>query len=771
VEGADSAVLLLTAGTNFKTFLDVSGDPGPAVLAQLANSAKKSYATLRDEHIKDHQRLFHRVSLKLPTSASSGLATDQRLAAMRKGEDDPALATLLFQFGRYLIISSSRPGTQPPNLQGIWNGDRNPAWDSKFTTNINLEMNYYPVDVANLGECIEPLLRFCEDLIVTGGWAAKHCFGARGWTLSFNTDLWRGVWPNGGDLSFWSSWPTGGAWLCNRLYDHYRFTGDRRFLERLYPVLKSSAEFFLDTLQEHPTRKYLVTNPSMSPENRHHKIAGQEWAFQPSICAGPTMDNQILREHFDACVTAAKELERDKEFARQVAVARGWLAPTPVGRYGQIQEWLDDWDDPEDRHRHVSQLYGLYPGCEITPDTTPDLVKAVRVTLKHRGLASTGWSTAWKIALLARMRDGETANRILQYLLNYRPIRREDQGEGANSGGVYPNLFSICPPMQIDANFGSCAGIAEMLLQSYAGELHLLPAIPRSWCSGEVKGLCARGGFEVDIAWSNGKLTKAAVHSKLGKPCVVRYGDKHLRFESKPGATYAIACSDMLRLKPDRQMRVIAGWKVHVSTQLLDHEAAVTTRALELLQTQLEGVARDVPQAAVVELQKVPLWISPEYPGVEPHAEYHPNAQWLRDNGRDPAMAKGVEFTNVRIFESECRRMPVFVLHELAHAYHDLVLGNDNAEIKAAYERAKASGKYDRVKRRDAAGHERYDRAYALTNPQEYFAESTEAFFGVNDFFPFTRAELKEHDPEMFSLLQRLWKVNSSATRRQGTRP
>jgi alpha-L-fucosidase 2 len=554
VEGADSAVLLLAAGTNFKNFQDVTGNPEPLIQAQLGKSVKKSYVKLRAEHIQDYQRLFNRVSLTLPKSATSDLPTDYRLEAMKRSRDDPALAALLFHFGRYLVISSSRSGSQPPNLQGIWNGDRNPAWDSKFTTNINLQMNYYPVDVANLGECIGPLLSFCEDLTVTGGWAAKDCFGARGWTLSFNTDLWRAVPPNGGVISFWSTWPTGGAWLCNRLCDHYRFTGDRKFLERLYPVLKSSAEFLLDTLQEHPKHKnLLVTNPSMSPENRHHKLEGKEWALQPSICAGPTMDNQILREHFDACAAAARELGRDEEFARQVVATRARLAPAPVGRYGQIQEWLDDWDDPQDRHRHPSMLYGLYPGCEITPDTTPDLVKAARVTLEHRGLASTGWSTAWKIAFMARMRDGETANRIVQYLLNFRPIRKEDRGEGANSGGVYPNLFSICPPFQIDANFGACAGIAEMLLQSHAGELHLLPAIPESWATGEVKGLCARGGFVVDIAWNEGKLTTAAVHSKLGKHCVVRYGGERLRFETKTGELHSLTYSGKLteeRLSP-----------------------------------------------------------------------------------------------------------------------------------------------------------------------------------------------------------------------------
>lgn len=359
---------------------------------------------------------------------------------------------------------------------------------------------------------------------------------------------WRLATPLGGKISFWSTWPTGGAWLCNALWDHYLYTGDRAYLKRVYPVMKGSVEFFLDTLQEHPESKYLVTCPSSSPENRHHRIEGKQWAYQPSICAGPTMDNQILREHFTACAAAAKELGIDEEFAAEVTRARSRLAPTPVGRYGQIQEWLDDWDDPQDGHRHVSQLYGLYPGNEITPDTTPALVEAARVTLQHRGLASTGWSTAWKIAYLARMRDGETANRIVQYLLNLRPIRPEDRGEGAGRGGVYPNLFSSCPPMQIDANFGACAGIAEMLLQSHNGELHLLPAIPKSWSTGQVKGLCARGGFELDVVWQEGELVTATVRSKLGKPCIVRYGDQRCRFETQAGRSYTIQAGETLQM-------------------------------------------------------------------------------------------------------------------------------------------------------------------------------------------------------------------------------
>lgn len=544
VDRADSALLLLTAATNFKNFRDVSADPAQVSQARMDQAAKRSYADLRADHVRDYRGLFNRTSLTLPSSGNAHLPTDQRLEAMKTGPDDPALAALLFQFGRYLAISSSRPGTQPPNLQGIWNGERNPAWDSKYTSNINLQMNYFPVDVANLGECIEPLLAMCEDLAVTGGWLARHAYGARGWLLSFNTDLWCCVSPTGGDLAFFTTWTTGGAWLCNRLYDHHRFTGDPSFLRRLYPILKGSVEFHIDTLQEHPKRGGLVPCPSSSPENCHHKVKGKPWLKQSSICAGGTMEVQIIRELFGAYAEAARELGRDAEFVRQVEAARKRLPASPVGRYGQIQEWLEDWDDPADNHRHVSQLYGLYPGREITPEATPDLVKAARVTLDHRGLASTGWSTAWKVNYGARLRDAEYARSAIRVLLN---VTRETRTiMGAGGSGVYPNLFCAHPPFQIDGNFGGTAGIAEMLLQSYADELHLLPAIPKSWSSGDVKGLCARGGFTVDIVWAHGKLATAVVRSRLGRPCVVRYGDERLRFETKAGESHTFTYSGRL---------------------------------------------------------------------------------------------------------------------------------------------------------------------------------------------------------------------------------
>lgn len=544
IRGADSAVLIVAAATSFRNYRDISGNPGETVTKQIARASAKSYQQLLEAHRREHRRLFDRVSLELPETESSREPTDVRIQKVAAGGVDPDLEALLFQLGRYLLICSSRPGTQAANLQGIWNKDYQPAWDGKYTSNINLEMNYWAAETTNLSECIEPLVRLVEELSVPGAITARDGYGAGGWAFGFNTDLWRTTGPvSGADgrISFWSTWQTAGAWLCAQLYDSYRFTGDQGYLRRIYPLMKGAAEFFLDTLQKHPREGYLVTCPSSSPENRHHKIEGKPWALQPSICAGPTMDNQILRDLFAACIEAGGELGVDAEFRRKVEATARKLPPTKIGRYGQIQEWLDDWDDPKDAHRHLSHLYGLYPGREITPEKTPALAKAARVTIRHRGLLSTGWSMAWKIAFFARLQDAEMSHKGIRYMLTYRENGREgNQKRPGFKGGVFPNLLCSHPPFQIDGNLGVCAGIAEMLLQSHNGTIHLLPALPKAWKEGRATGLRARGGFEVDIHWSEGRLQRAVVRSHLGRPCHLRYASHSKDLETKKGQDYEL---------------------------------------------------------------------------------------------------------------------------------------------------------------------------------------------------------------------------------------
>jgi alpha-L-fucosidase 2 len=460
------------------------------------------------------------VKLDLGRTQTADLSTNQRIAAINKPEAtealtaDPALAALYFQFGRYMLISASRPGSQPANLQGVWNGLMQPPWESKMTTNINLEMNYWPVEVTNLSECATPLFDLIDDLTVSGARTAQKQYHARGWVLHHNTDLWRGTAPiNNID----GVWPTGGAWLCYHLWEHYLFTGDKDFLaKRAYPAMKGASLFFVDSLVTDPGTGWLVTNPSFSPE-------------QGGLCAGPAMDMQMIRALFDSTIEAANTLEIDSDLAKQLADVRGKLAPDQIGKFGQLQEWIEDKDQPNNNHRHMSPLWGMYPGAQFTP-SDPKLFNAAKVLLKWRGDGSTGWSYAWRIPLWARASDGESAMRQLALQLGKR---------------TFPNLFDKCGPFQVDGDFGACAGVAEMLLQSHirdaktkTHQLDLLPALPKVWPSGSVKGLCARGGFEVDLTWDKGRLTKTVIHSRLGNPCVVSYNGREINLKTAPGQTY-----------------------------------------------------------------------------------------------------------------------------------------------------------------------------------------------------------------------------------------
>lgn len=484
VRDADAATLLVAMATSYKRYDDVSGDPEALTAATLAQASRRDFAKIAAETTERHRRLFRRVAIDLGTSPVAALPTDERIHASQTGED-PALAALYFQYGRYLLISCSQPGGQAATLQGLWNESLSPPWGSKYTININTQMNYWPAHSTNLAECIAPLVQMIREMAQTGARTARDMYGARGWVAHHNTDGWRATAPIDG--APWGMWPTGGAWLCTHLWDHYDYTRDMDYLRSVYPLLAGSARFFLDTLQTDPTTGALVTNPSISPENQH--------GHGGAVCAGPTMDMAILRDLFDQTATAAGLLATDAAMVAEMKAARDRLAPYTVGRRGELQEWQADWDAdaPEQQHRHVSHLYGVYPSHQINLRDTPDLAAAAKRTLDIRGDQATGWATAWRINLWARLGDGDRAHAILNFLLG--PER------------TYPNMFDAHPPFQIDGNFGGAAGVVEMLVHSRGDTIDLLPALPRAWPRGRLKGLRARGACAVDIAWQDGSLS------------------------------------------------------------------------------------------------------------------------------------------------------------------------------------------------------------------------------------------------------------------------
>jgi alpha-L-fucosidase 2 len=530
VSRADEVVLLITAATDYQGFAGrQTKDPLAMTLKEINQAAKKSFERMRQAHVADYAKYFQRVSLQLgaPDPDVTAKPTPERLRALQDGVSDPALAALYFNFGRYLLISSSRPGGLPANLQGLWAEVINTPWTGDWHLDVNVQMNYWPAEIANLSELHQPLFALIDSLQRPGAKTAREYYAARGWVAHVITNPWGFTSP--GESANWGAANSGSAWLCQHLWDHWLFTRDKKFLAWAYPILKGSARFYADMLIAEPKHKWLVVSPSNSPEN-HFRMADGRTA---AVCLGPTMSQQLVRYLFTACIEASELLETDADFRSELMDKRARLAPTRIASDGRIMEWLEEYQEPEPRHRHVSHLWGLYPGHEISPATTPDLAQAARQSLEVRGDDGVGWSLAYKVTLWARLQDGDRAYSLIRKALQ--PVSdlkvRYDGG-----GGVYPNLFDACPPFQIDGNFGVAAAIGEMLLQSHAGEIALLPALPAAWSEGSVQGLRARGGVVVDLRWKHGRPVFVGLRSELGATVRLRYQGKTVQLKLEPGS-------------------------------------------------------------------------------------------------------------------------------------------------------------------------------------------------------------------------------------------
>ncbi|MBO7466512.1 MAG: glycoside hydrolase family 95 protein [Bacteroidaceae bacterium] len=529
ISNADEAYVLVSAGTNFIDYKSVSGDADAkasqrlsTVSAFASKPTTASYKKLREKHISTYSEWFDRVNLRLGINHQALLPTDKRVEQFAETYD-PQLIELYFQFGRYLLISSSQPKGQAANLQGIWNRSPMAPWDGKYTSNINLEMNYWPAEITNLSEMYQPLEKLISEVAVSGRESAAM-YGCRGWTLHHNTDIWRST--GAVDGPSYGIWPTCNAWLCSHLYEHWRFSGDEEFLQRVWPIIKGACEFYIDFLTPEPQNGWLVVAPSFSPENSP-RVEGRR-PF--SVVAGTTMDNQLVHDLFAHTIEMSEFVNVDPLFVDTLRALYDKLAPMQIGSWGQLQEWMDDWDNPNDHHRHVSHLWGLYPGDQITSEGTPDLFKAARTSLEARGDASTGWSMGWKVCLWARLLDGDHAMKLIRDQI------KPSIGMRGQSGGTYPNLFDAHPPFQIDGNFGCCAGIAEMLVQSHEGFIRLLPALPSEWKQGRVNGLRCRGGFEItDLRWKDGTIERCNIVSHVGGPLKVMMDGAILEIQTQKG--------------------------------------------------------------------------------------------------------------------------------------------------------------------------------------------------------------------------------------------